>query len=553
MRLFLAAFLALFTVMTLGRFVLGHVSAAAAYPNLLASGSLLGLGGGFLLSGKVERAERLTLPLLLPLLLAVRLLPGETGHGGVFVQSAMALALHLLTAVALVPVACLAGRLFENLRPAHGWSLSLGGALTGVALFSVMAQLRLPPLAWFAVIAVAGLGITLRHSWEFAAGIVIGTGVLLLVWSTDNPGHRSDTPYGLDSADELVGSYTERARLPYLLAHSLDDVLILGAGGGNDVAMAVHMGAKSVDVVETAPALPDIGWARHRQLPWNSRAVSLHVAEPRAYLENCRKEYDLVLFRPPQVVSHILRGNDLFTRESFEQARSLLKPMGVLAVPHGPQPDYILDRIFLMLTHAAKRPPLHVSFADGGIIDGMFMQGEPVPLRDPTREHAKRLRKQTTPTDNWPFLCRKSPGIPWRHGLVLVGMLAVALLMAGSAFRHRKRFNLPLFVLGTATFLLAAWSARQVTLIGLPAAGRWLTVMLSAALPLCLVAITSRDAFRQAAASRDALGAALLGAAAGGTLGHLGAWLGTNSIALLAAFLLLVVLTFNRRAGCRRQ
>ena len=65
--------------------------------------------------------------------------------------------------------------------------------------------------------------------------------------------HRSSQ---LDDSDPFY-------RYPYTYAGARDDVLVIGAGTGNDVAVALDEGAKRVDAVEIDPALQQIGKHRH--------------------------------------------------------------------------------------------------------------------------------------------------------------------------------------------------------------------------------------------------------------------------------------------------
>ena len=48
-------------------------------------------------------------------------------------------------------------------------------------------------------------------------------------------------------------------------------MLIIGAGTGNDVAVALAEGAKRVDAVEIDPVLQQIGKQRHPEQPYRTR------------------------------------------------------------------------------------------------------------------------------------------------------------------------------------------------------------------------------------------------------------------------------------------
>ena len=62
-------------------------------------------------------------------------------------------------------------------------------------------------------------------------------------------------------------------------------VLIVGAGTGTDVALALSRGATSVDAVEIDPRLQQIGAQRHPDQPYQDPRVHVHIDDGRAFLE----------------------------------------------------------------------------------------------------------------------------------------------------------------------------------------------------------------------------------------------------------------------------
>ena len=66
---------------------------------------------------------------------------------------------------------------------------------------------------------------------------------------------------------------------------SLDDVLIVGAGTGTDVAIALAQGAQHVDAVEIDPKLQRIGAELHPDHPYQDPRVTVHINDGRAFLE----------------------------------------------------------------------------------------------------------------------------------------------------------------------------------------------------------------------------------------------------------------------------
>ena len=62
---------------------------------------------------------------------------------------------------------------------------------------------------------------------------------------------------------KILGYY----ELPFHAAPSLNSVVVVGAGSGNDVAAALRLGAKAVDAVEIDPAIMALGRANHPEHP----------------------------------------------------------------------------------------------------------------------------------------------------------------------------------------------------------------------------------------------------------------------------------------------
>ena len=136
---------------------------------------------------------------------------------------------------------------------------------------------------------------------------------------------------------------------PYTYAGRHDDVLIIGAGTGNDVAVALAQGAQRVDAVEIDPVLQRLGRDRHPERPYPDPRVTAHVDDGRAFLERTDRRYDLILLALPDSAT-IVTGqaalrleNYLFTTQALEQARSLLRPGGTFAMYNYYEP-WLVDR-----------------------------------------------------------------------------------------------------------------------------------------------------------------------------------------------------------------
>ena len=84
---------------------------------------------------------------------------------------------------------------------------------------------------------------------------------------------------------------------PYtVFGDTFDDVLILGAGTGTDVAAALRHGARHVDAVEIDPVILRLGAEHHPDHPYSDPRVRAINDDARHYLATTTKKYDLIVF-----------------------------------------------------------------------------------------------------------------------------------------------------------------------------------------------------------------------------------------------------------------
>ena len=87
---------------------------------------------------------------------------------------------------------------------------------------------------------------------------------------------------------------------PYeLLRTPPGNVLVVGAGTGGDVAIALAEGADHVDAVEIDPRLADLGEERNPERPYDDPRVDLVIDDGRAFLERTTTRYDPDPLRTP--------------------------------------------------------------------------------------------------------------------------------------------------------------------------------------------------------------------------------------------------------------
>jgi len=77
----------------------------------------------------------------------------------------------------------------------------------------------------------------------------------------------------------------------------LNNVLIIGAGSGTDVAVALAHGAKAIDAVEIDGRIVDWGRALHPDSPYSNQGVQVHVTDGRKYLQATRRNMTSLCLR----------------------------------------------------------------------------------------------------------------------------------------------------------------------------------------------------------------------------------------------------------------
>jgi len=130
------------------------------------------------------------------------------------------------------------------------------------------------------------------------------------------------------------------AALPYHLLEK-PDVLILGAGGGADILLALLHGAATIDAVELNPQLVRLVAERFSAFAghlYERPGVRVHVAEARSFVAGGRNHYDVIQiplldsFAAAAAGTHSLSESYVYTIEAFEQYLDRLRPDGYLAI-----------------------------------------------------------------------------------------------------------------------------------------------------------------------------------------------------------------------------
>ena len=99
------------------------------------------------------------------------------------------------------------------------------------------------------------------------------------------------------AAPDYFDSMRAQYDTPYHAAANLENVLVVGAGTGNDVAGALRAGAGHVTAVEIDPRILELGRELHPEQPYADPArVTLVVEDARTFFRGDDGKYDLIVF-----------------------------------------------------------------------------------------------------------------------------------------------------------------------------------------------------------------------------------------------------------------
>lgn len=542
-QLFATSFLILFLELALIRYIPSLITYFGYYANFILLASFAGIGIGTLLGRRPYSLHPLFPWVLLLLLLFSTTLsfsvrPDANGEvrftsntpGVVLPDFILVPLVFALTAATFAMIAQYLGQLLNAGPPLLVYTWDILGSLSGVAAFAILAFLHTPPQVWFAVVVVVFLLLPRTGprplKWVGIVTLVVVVGIA----AATSAGQRW-SPYQKVSVVRVPGAAPgtgEKYRLmvnniahqvliqdaaamdplymmPYRAVRDarFERALVIGAGTGNDVAVALANGVRHVDAVEIDPVVLEVGRTLHPNRPYDDPRVTTIVDDGRAFLRRAQGTYDLIVFAlPDSLVLAASHGNlrlesYLFTEEAFADARALLEPDGLLAVYNYYRERWLLEKISGMVTGAFGRSS-YTYFESRRQLPGVVLNGGrsaelaadappsvPVPDAPPPS------------TDAWPFLYLPRPSLPPHYlaMLVLVGvfvLFGVAIAAGRSALR---RIEPTYFFLGVAFLLLETKSIAQFALLF---GSTWIVnaLVFFAILALVLLAVLFVERFR---------------------------------------------------------
>lgn len=160
-----------------------------------------------------------------------------------------------------------------------------------------------------------------------------------------------------------------RYALPHLLNRDtgrqpFEEVLVIGAGSGNDVSRALQWGARYVDAVEIDPVILRLARQQHPDQPYQDSRVTVHLDDGRNFLRTSKRKYDLIVYALVDSLvlhsglSNIRLESYLFTCEAFTDVRRCLKPGGLFVMYNHFRQGWIVARLHQQLVQTFQTEPL---------------------------------------------------------------------------------------------------------------------------------------------------------------------------------------------------
>jgi hypothetical protein len=552
-RLVALSFLMLFTELALIRWLGASIFYLSFFSNFVLLGSFLGFGLGFLWVGRGGRPLYPAAPVLLGALVAYVYLfevPLDvTTTNLIFFETVKPdspLPAWVVLSVLFVAVAAVmatigdgVARRFGEFQPLDAYKWDLVGSVTGIAAFATLSFLGARPLVWGAVIAAVFVGTTRladrRHRLLTGVGIVVlavplavEVGDGSVTWSPyyKITEHRNDaggigtkvnqSPHWeqIPARDNVLYETTYQR----LARPDGGDVLIIGAGSGNDVSVALNRDADHVDAVEIDGRLMEIAEQGHPDRPYDDPRVDIHIDDGRAFLERSDETWDRILFALPdsltlvQGQSSVRLESYLFTEEAVRAAKEHLSPGGVFSMYNYYREDWLVDRNANTIAAVFDQPPCVTRLGHWNL-SVLVASDDPAAIDCPSDETWAPTSIETVTDDHpFPYIRDRSIGnltlYVW-SGLLMIVFSLVAVRLVGGPLRSFTSYT-DLFFMGVAFMLLETKSVVQFALLfgttWLVNALVFLGVLASV---LVAVAVSRRVTFRRPALLYGVLLAAL--------------------------------------------
>ena len=560
--LFLVSFTLLFFELTCIRWFASTVIFLTFFTNLVLMACFLGMSVGCLAAGRRSAYVRTVIPVTL-LAVATALLTAWTyNHYGQFAVDvgsqkspqvvyfgteyrakdpskflvpveAVAAVFFVLVTLMFVGLGQALGRAFNAVpNRLSAYTADLLGSLVGIGAFGLASRFNTTPHLWFAVSALLCLYFARPWTlWQIGCQVALLLLIAISAYGLDEPhGETFWSPYYKIHYDPLARSINvnnlahqdmhdiRTFQGAYVLPHELlrragvppvDQMLIIGAGSGNDVAAALLAGVHHIDAVEIDARISRIGQEDHPNHPYQATdRVTRYFDDGRSFVRHAPGQYDMALYAlVDSLVLHsgyssLRLESFLFTKEAFADVRAKVKPGGLFVMYNYYRQGWIVARLAKMAEEVFGVKPVVISLPYQKAIQPgdsqadhftvLMVSNGPSPVLESIRAALAQPQEMplsavagpgstgligsatvntaTTnllPSDDWPFLYLKNREIPFKPsvtGMMLIATLSVLILLIFAPVR-RVRPNGQMFFLGAGFMLLETRGVVQMALL----------------------------------------------------------------------------------------
>jgi spermidine synthase len=433
-----------------------------------------------------------------------------------------------------VPIGRLLGRYMDTRENViRIYSINIIGSLLGIWLFVAISAYSLPPVVWLiaacamvaplvwadvanrranfglvAALILVGLFVgrdstALETHWSPYQKLVLKNadskfygweGKLITV---NNAGYQAmiDLDVSRVEANPRIPAQMHglsQYDLPLRFKTRPEEVLIVGAGSGNDAAGALRGGAEHVTAVEIDPAIIDMGRRHHPEQPYSSPRVTVVQDDARSFFATTSGKYDLIIFglldsHTTTAMTNARLDHYVYTRESITRARQLLKPSGVMVLSFEALKPYIADRMARCIGEIFQQEPIVFRIPAnttgwGGV---MFVVGDQPSIQTALAndqrlagyisslqaEFPVKVGYQTTvSSDDWPYIYLEHARVPTLYFL-LAGLMGALLwygkqrLQMPTLVGKWQRSDAHFFFLGAAFLLLEVQNISKASVV----------------------------------------------------------------------------------------
>ena len=187
-----------------------------------------------------------------------------------------------------------------------------------------------------------------------------------------------------------VGESGAAYMLPHLLNRDagnapFKEMMIIGAGSGNDVSAALKSDVGHVDAVEIEPVLNETGRRDHPNQPYSDPRVSIHLDDGRSFVRRSGQTYDMIAYAlVDSLVLHsgyssLRLESFLFTEQAFHDIKDHLGDDGVFVMYNYFRQGWIVGRLVEMARTVFGAEPIVISLpymptikASDSLVSGQF-------------------------------------------------------------------------------------------------------------------------------------------------------------------------------------